>query len=150
MAETLSADFSQLKRFAEDLRRDHAKATRAMGVTAEALVSAVMDVFELEGQVGPHEKWDDLADSTKASRRGGEPFKILQDTGIMAASITPDSGDGFAEAFTDNPYFGYHRTGTKNADGSQRMARRDPYQIDEAAFLEEAEDIFFQFFRRNR
>lgn len=142
MAELLTFDFSELEDFARHLREDHAKAARAMPIVAEAMVTAVQEVFEQEGAVGPHPLWPGLKDSTKRQRRGTEPFWILRDTGTMAASIEPEAGDTYAQAFTDSPYFTYHRTGTS------RMAKRDPYQIDEDAFLLEAYDVFWSFFRR--
>lgn len=74
---------------------------------SELLVSYVQDVFQHEGAVAGRSKWKGLADSTKAKRRGNT-YVILEDTGILAGSITPFAEGPVAEAFTNVPYAGYH------------------------------------------
>jgi phage gpG-like protein len=83
----------------------------------EMLVGAVNDVLEAEGP-----GWEPLADSTKAQRRGSV-YKILQDTGVMAASLEPKIGPTYAEAVFGASYAIYHVTGTS------RMPRRDPTDL---------------------
>jgi phage gpG-like protein len=80
---------------------------QVMPIAAEILVSAVQEVFEREGAVAGKPKWPDLADSTKARRRGSS-YKILQNTGLLAGSVTPFSEKLVAEAFSNVPYAGYH------------------------------------------
>lgn len=75
---------------------------------AEELVAQIEDVFLEEGAVPGGKKWEDLADSTKASRRGTEPYSILRDTAVLFGSIQPSSGPTEAEAGTDVPYAVYH------------------------------------------
>lgn len=150
MAELLTVDWP-LEKFADHIRDDHLKAARAMGVIAETLHSYVMDVFEAEGQVGPHPRWDPLKPSTERKRRSGKNKskgnKILQDTTIMITSVERSYGDTFAEVYSDSPYLGYHRTGVP-AGSAERMAKRDPYQIDDEEFQADANDLFMQFFKR--
>ena len=53
----------------------------------EALLFEIDQSFEK--QEDPHGRpWQDLAPITKALRRGGPPYRILQDTGVLASSIT--------------------------------------------------------------
>lgn len=83
-------------------------AAQVMPIAAEVLVAAIQEVFEQEGAVAGHPRWKDLADSTKAGRRGQGSYKILRDTGILAGSITPFSELVVAEAFTNDPVAGFH------------------------------------------
>lgn len=86
-------------------------AAEVLPVIAEMIVSATLDVFEHEGAVGGQPKWPELAESTKrkrAKRQSSGSFKMLQDTGLLAASITPYVDGSIAEAFTNVPYAGYH------------------------------------------
>ncbi len=78
-----------------------------MPAIAENLVFHVQEVFDKQGAIAGRDRWPDLAPSTKASRRGTS-YIILQDTGNLAASITPFSEAVVAEAFTNVPYAGYH------------------------------------------
>lgn len=75
----------------------------AMAVVADMLVAAVNDNFETQG----HGTWPGLADSTLAQRRGSAA-QVLVDTGAMAASISADAGDDWAEASTGVAYAVYH------------------------------------------
>lgn len=73
-------------------------------IVAEMLVSGVSDVFEAEGP-----GWEKLADATIAARRkSGAGAKILQDSGLMAGSVSPAWGDTFAEAMSLVSYDVYH------------------------------------------
>jgi phage gpG-like protein len=76
-------------------------------VVAEELVAAVEQNFQDERgfQQGA---WQELADSTKARRREAAEHKILQDTTVLAGSITPAHQGLEAEAFTDVPYAIFH------------------------------------------
>jgi phage gpG-like protein len=104
---------------------------RVMPVVADALVSAVSDVFEAEGP-----DWEPLAESTLRQRRGTSS-KILQDTGLFAESVTPECGADFAEARAGVAYGEFHATGTKH------MPKRNPFDLGpfEADVLEDAADI---------
>lgn len=86
---------------------------RHLPAIAEMLVGAVQDVIEAEGP-----GWQDLSDSTKAARRGTS-YKILQDTGLLASSVSAQYGATYAEAVDGTTYGHYHVSGTK------RMPRRD-------------------------
>lgn len=90
---------------------------RVMPAAAEALVSAVSDVYEAEGP-----GWEPLKASTLRSRRGSTA-KILQDTGVMAGSTTPSHGNDWAAASAGVAYAEYHATGTS------RMPKRNPFDL---------------------
>jgi phage gpG-like protein len=57
--------------------------------------------------------WHPLAASTikERSRRGAWPGQILQDSGSLAASITPSSGSDYAQISTNKPYAAIHQYG---------------------------------------
>lgn len=74
-----------------------------MAIVAEMLVADVAEQFQTAGGG----KWPDLADSTKAKRRG-KSYRILQDTGRFAASVQAFSGRTYAEASTDVSYAVFH------------------------------------------
>lgn len=119
MTEVVGVDVSEL----EDAIRAYGRKAGSMRavtrVISEELVSLVSDVFEAEGP-----GWDPLEDSTLARRRGGgKGAKILQDTGVFAGSVSPGSGDDWAEAFSGVSYGIFHVTGTEN------MPRRDPFDF---------------------
>ena len=80
---------------------------RHLPTIAEMLVGAVQDVIEAEGP-----GWQDLADSTKANRRGSS-YAILQDTGLFAASVAAQYGSTYAEAVDGTTYGHFHVTGTE-------------------------------------
>jgi phage gpG-like protein len=86
-------------------------------VIAQMLEAAVADVFDAEG---PGCK--DLAESTQKGRRGTS-YKILQNTGNMAGSVTGAHGSDWAEAFDGSGYGNFHVTGTKF------MPVRDPFNL---------------------
>jgi phage gpG-like protein len=153
-------DSSALTEVLERLQRAGASVMAEVSpALAEILVTAVQEVFEREGAVGGRPKWPDLAESTKRSRAKRQPggktkrgpydaksrpvgvFKILQDTGILAGSITPFSDGIEAEAFTNVPYAGYHISDAPR----QKIPLRDFTDIDfEAAQREAIELILSQ------
>lgn len=106
--------------------------SRLMPSAADALVSAVSDVFDAEGP-----GWEPLAESTLRNRRGSIA-KILQDTGISAGSTSAAHGSNFAEARGGTSYLVYHVNGTRY------MPRRDPFDLGpfEDPTLDEIEDMF--------
>lgn len=72
---------------------------------------------------------------------GGGTFKILQDRGILAGSITPDTGDSsgqiYAEAYTNVPYAVFH----VSPEPRTIIPLRDFFAIDEEHFAAEATEI---------
>jgi phage gpG-like protein len=151
MAETVRVDFSELLGVADDLTRNTRDVPRLMNVIAEALVSEVQENFMREGATGGRPKWPDLADSTKRKRRKGPGrrrgapategnFKILQDRGILAGSIYPDTGDVYAEAYTNVPYAVFHIS----PEPRRIIPLRDFFAIDEQAFTAEVTSIVLE------
>ena len=78
---------------------------KVLPIAAELLVGAVHDVIEAEGP-----GWEPLAEATKARRRGSS-YKILQDTGVGAASVAAQYGSTYAEAVDGTTYFWRHTVG---------------------------------------
>lgn len=74
--------------------------TSVMAGISLALLGVTEQAF---AQGGYPVKWTDLAARTKAARakRGTWPGQILQDSGQLAASITPESGRDFAQIGTN-------------------------------------------------
>lgn len=105
---------------------------------AEELLAQVEEVFLEEGAVRGGKKWEDLADSTKASRRGTEPYTILRDTAVLFNSLQPSSGPTEAAAGTDVPYSIFHTTGTDD------MPQRDWTAIDFEGFTDSVAEMLLQ------
>jgi len=156
MAASAEIDFSSLMRAVNDLGKKMADASRTMPILAEALVSSVQDVFEQEGAVGGNPRWPDLKskrprDASRkvkkrgkgARKRGRRGPKILQDTGIMAGSITPASNDTIVQAYTGVGYAVYHVSKAPR----KVIPLRDFFAIDEAEFYKEAADVILAKFR---
>lgn len=104
-------------------------------IIAELLVSGVSDVFEAEGP-----GWEKLADSTIAARRkAGVGAKILQDSGLMAGSVSPAWGDTFAEAMSLVSYDVYH----VSKEPRHKIPLRDFYDLGpfEQPILDEAAEL---------
>lgn len=81
------------------------------------LAAAVSDVFDAEGP-----GWEPLAEVTLKARRGSSS-RILQDTGVLAASVTSvdnvQQGADFVEVVDGTTYGYWHTVGNK------RMPKRD-------------------------
>lgn len=131
----ISVDNTELRRILEDLgQRGRSAVAHLMPVIADMLKTAVDDVYDAEGP-----GWPDLAESTKQARRGSS-YKILQDTGVMAASTGVEHGADWAEAFGGASYADFHATGTVN------MPARNPFELGpfEGPLLDEVADLILQ------
>jgi phage gpG-like protein len=102
---------------------------RLLPVIAEMLVGAVHDVFEAEGP-----GWADLAESTKARRRGTS-YKILQDTGLLANSVAAQYGSTYAEAVDGTTYGIYHAPDPQGRDWTVLGPFEAPLLDDVAALI---------------
>lgn len=107
---------------------------------AEELVAQVEEVFLEEGAVPGGKRWEDLADSTKASRRGTEPYTILRDTAVLFNSIQPSSGPSEAAAGTDVPYSIYH----VSKEPRTKIPLRDFTAIDFEGFTDSVAEMLLQ------
>lgn len=127
-------DTSELTGLFRQLEERGKNVSRLTPAIAEMLKSAVNDVIEAEGP-----GWKDLADSTKQARRGTS-YKILQDTGVLAASIGTESGPDWAEAYAGAAYADFHVTGTRN------MPARNPFELGQFMddVLSDASDLILQ------
>jgi phage gpG-like protein len=136
-------------------RRGSRVMTELAPAIAESLVHEVLEEFETEG----HGEWPGLSEQTKLGRRGAKKrklkvqgplrpgekrkkrvvatgnFKLLQNTGNLAGSITPAWDDNVAEAYTNVPYAKFHVTGTK------WMPARDFFDFDREAFEGDIADM---------
>ena len=119
----------------DDFRRRGGNQRDAMRHCALILVEEVDDMFETSG----HGKWQPLAKSTRARR--GESARILMDTGRLAASITPAYSGNTAEAYTNVNYAKYH---TSDAEPRTRIPKRDFFDIDVPAVLDEFVDFILK------
>lgn len=94
--------------------------TPTMEIVAEGFVSDVNDLWESAG----NGTWPDLADSTKAHRRG-TTYQILKDTGRAAQSVQAHAGADFAEASTDVDYMKFHVGDAPRT----KIPKRDPFDL---------------------
>jgi len=141
MAETVEIDFSPLLQQVKDLDRRLGDMHRTMPIVAELLASSVAEVFDREGAVGGKPRWPPLKRQRRRNRGGGQ--KILQDTGVMAGSITPASNDAWVMAYTGVRYAKYHVSKLPR----RVIPLRDFFDIDREAFYAEAADILLAKFR---
>lgn len=99
-------DDHQLRQALKNLQAAGQDMEPAMRKIAQAMALIVEDNFEAEGQP----KWDALSDVTIALRtraakgktEGG--FRILQDSGDLAASYTTDHGSSYAVVGSNKKY----------------------------------------------
>lgn len=120
----IDADFTELAGVIATFEAKGKNLGRMMPVVAEALKSAVDDVYEAEGP-----GWAPLAAKT-IERRRGTSSKILQDTGVMASSTMTRyggaiAGGAYAEAWAHVGYAKWHATGSK--DGT--LPQRNPFNL---------------------
>lgn len=113
-----TADFTELAGVVASFEKRGNNLGRLMPEIAQILVSAVDDVYDAEGSP----KWEPLAESTMARRRGTS-YKILQDTGVMAASTMPAYFQDMAEAWANDGKAKYH------AEGNENLPRRNPFDL---------------------
>jgi phage gpG-like protein len=102
-----------------------------MQIGSEILVAEVQEVFEKEGAVAGNEKWEPFWWQRRGlpkpkGRRWQGTLKLLQDSGVLAGSITPFHEAFAAEAFTNVPYAGYH----VSQRARQKLPMRDFTAID--------------------
>lgn len=123
-----SLDAHELEVVIDGFERRGRALTHLLPAIGEALVSAVSDVYDAEGP-----GWEPLAASTLKRRRGSSA-KILQDTGVMAASTHHEHGGDWAEASAGVDYARYH---------SPDRQGRDPFELGpfEGPLLEEVSDM---------
>lgn len=89
----------------------------AMREIANALLDHTEQAFRAEGP-----GWPALAPATVARRGSAHP--ILQVSGALARSITPESGPSFAAVATVLPYAAIHQFGGPIRQGAQSRATR--------------------------
>ena len=103
-----------------------------MAVIAEILVEGVNDQYDTEGGG----RWPPHAASTLRKRRGGgRGARLMQDTGVLAASTEPNYGSDFAEATTGVEYIVYH------LDGGPIIPQRNPFDLEDDVFDEAVETL---------
>lgn len=98
---------------------------------SEVMLFMVEDKFDKEGP-----GWEPLAPATILRRRGGT--RILQDSGLLASSMTPFADDERADVYTNVGYAGFHLDGTDN------MPQRDFFDIDMERLLEIAAGMIME------
>lgn len=80
---------------------------------AAADTAALIDDAFATGTSPNGGRWDDLSDSTKASRRGVEPFMVLVDTGRLRGSVNARA-EGQSLKFGTNTRYGiFHQVGSR-------------------------------------
>jgi phage gpG-like protein len=131
---------------------------RAMGelapAIAESMLALVLEEFETEG----HGEWVGFAwqrtgvfgpakkPSTKgkSGRRWRGTPKLLQNTGNLVGSITPDYNADLVEVYTNVPYAKYHIS----PEPRSKIPLRDFFAIDAAAFEQDVVDMLDTHLRR--
>jgi hypothetical protein len=112
-----------------DLQGKGRAVDKALPIIGEMLVGAVQDVFEAEGP-----GWEPLAESTMRQRRGGPPYKILQDTGALAGLVAARIGSTYVEAVDGTTYGIFHAPDPQRRDWTDLGPFEQPL-LDEVAEL---------------
>lgn len=122
----VTLNWSELDHVLSELYAHGANLNDLRPVIGEILVTAIDEVFDTEG----NGKWKK---SQRAELQGG---KTLQDTGILAGSISTEYPEnGTVAAGTDVPYGIFHLEGTK------KMEVRDFLDIDWEGVSEEVSEF---------
>ncbi len=135
MSAQVIVDFSAVAAAVKDFDRHRATVVReVMPQIAEVLVAAIDHEFDTEGRG----RWEPLAQSTLEGRRASTSPKILQDTGVLAASIMASWGSDFAIGGSTNvPYAVYH----VSDEPRTHLPKRDFTDVDMDVVLEEAAEL---------
>lgn len=132
---------------------------RAMGelapAIAESMHSEVLEVFETEGYgewegfawqrtgiIGPAKK---PSTKGKSGRRWRGTPKLLQDTGNLIGSLTPEWDADIVEVYTNVPYAKYHIS----PEPRHVIPLRDFFAIDTASFEQDVVDMLDLHLRRH-
>jgi phage virion morphogenesis protein len=88
--------------------------TPVMEEISHVLWDGVEEAFARQADPATGQPWEALADATvrQRSRAGHWPGKILQVSGQLVASFTPDHGPDFALVGTNKEYAVFHQEGT--------------------------------------
>lgn len=73
----------------------------------------------------------------KRTEKLARSYKILQDTGNLVGSITPDFDERSWEAYTNVPYAKYHISKAPR----RKVPLRDFFDIDQERFMDEVTDV---------
>lgn len=131
MAGAVVIQTEELRRIAGWFEDRHRSLSALTPTIAQMLVTGVNDVFEAQGP-----GWQRLSESTIEKRReDGRGARIMQDTGVLAASIVGASSQDDAEAMTNVPYIIYH------LDGGPIIPKRNPFEIDEGVVLDQTVEL---------
>ena len=148
MADAAVIDFFELQTILGIYRKRGERALAELAPeAAESLVAFVLEEFETEGDgdwpgfawqrtgvYGPAKK---PSTKGKSGRRWRGTPKLLQDTGNLVGSITPDYDENTAEAYTNVPYAKYHAS----AEPRRVIPLRDFFDIDRNAFESDIADM---------
>lgn len=131
--EFVEVDASPIVRHLEEIERRGKNMREVMGVIAVLLVEEVDENFETSG----HGSWEPFSKNTKRGRGDMNSAKLLLDTGVMAASITPEATQTEAIAYTNDPKAKYHVSKRPR----KKIPLRDFFDIDEEAVVTEGVDL---------
>jgi phage gpG-like protein len=139
MADTIDLHFREMGDVLGLLtRRGQLSIQEVLAVTAESLHQYVLDQFETKGFGSWPDFWWQRRGLPKPRGRRwlGNP-QLLQDTGNLVGSITPDHGVDFAEVFTNVPYAKYHASHQPR----KKIPLRDFFDIETQAFEQDVADM---------
>lgn len=114
----ISLDASRLEHGLDRLLKNAANIRPMMRAIATEMVSLTEDNFENESWGG--ERW-------KQSKRAADGGKTLQLTGQLAASISTQVGNGFAQIGSNKKYAAIHHLGGQAGRGKKVTLPARPY-----------------------
>lgn len=92
--------------------------SEAMEEIGRTLANMAEDAFQTETDPWGR-PWEQLSEATFARRRGKDGHRILQDTGLLASSITWASGRDWAEVGAGRIYAAIHQFGGQAGRGKK-------------------------------
>lgn len=118
---TVQLDANAAQRYLQHLEQAGADLAPVMRAISQELLAETEDNFAAEGRP----KWTPLK-NPPARRQGG---KILQDRGQLAASVTTDSGDDYAQIGSNRVYAAIHQFGGEAGRGHKVTLPARPFLL---------------------
>ncbi|MDM8181263.1 phage virion morphogenesis protein [Marinobacter salarius] len=122
---SITLNHEDVQKSLDQLLRRVAEPANAMREIADVMADASERAFSTESDPETGIAWDPLSAVTLALRPERQGGQILQDSGIMAASIVTDYGKDFAAIGTNHPAAPTHFFGARQGEYG-RTARGGP------------------------
>lgn len=135
-------EVEQAKKELRRLRERGADLGPLMPDVAGVMHGAIEEAFEAEADPETGRSWKPLAEATREAReKRGHSGKILQETGLLAASFQQQTGSDFAEVSTNLAYAAIHQFGGRAGRGRKVKIPKRPFAGLGDEHLEEIQEL---------